>query len=483
MTYNTKRLFLFLFLFFVSFPARANYLGDFPEDATVNFMWTTNGSDGESITRSTDGSIWIWRDASTTSTVGITNTEDFNGMIGTHKCVIDLSADVFYATGSEYQVTIRGAVVDSKSVNAILRQFSIENRFMRGTDSALLAANYETERGTDSALLAANYETERGTDSALLATNYEVERGTDDAATAASLSTHDGKLDAVDAVVDTILLDTAALDIRLTAVRAGYLEKLNVSGTLAHSDMASTYKANVSALALETTAQSILTDTDDLQGNQGNWATATGFATSGALSTHDGKLDAVQAVTDNLPESGALTTIGVDAATMTDWIDGGRLDLILDATATGASLATVDANVDAILVTTNKLDDTLQDNAGTYEFSIPALANAPSGTGSTPAQIWGHTPRTVTGFYATGIYTWTAEVKKSGIPLVDATVWATAANAEGETQPNPHANILYSARTDANGLADLFVPAGTMNVYVWAAGANFSTSPHRITKP
>lgn len=138
MTYNTKRLFLFLFLFFVSFPARANYLGDFPEDATVNFMWTTNGSDGESITRSTDGSIWIWRDASTTSTVGITNTEDFNGMIGTHKCVIDLSADVFYATGSEYQVTIRGAVVDSKSVNAILRQFSIENRFMRGTDSAHL---------------------------------------------------------------------------------------------------------------------------------------------------------------------------------------------------------------------------------------------------------------------------------------------------------------------------------------------------------
>jgi len=50
-------------------------------------------------------------------------------------------------------------------------------------------------------------------------------------------------------------------------------------------------------------------------------------------------LDAIKTVTDNLPDSGALTTIGTDtarltavrAATMTDWIDGGRLDLLLDA--------------------------------------------------------------------------------------------------------------------------------------------------------
>lgn len=50
-------------------------------------------------------------------------------------------------------------------------------------------------------------------------------------------------------------------------------------------------------------------------------------------------LDAIKAVTDNLPESGALTTIGADTArltaaragALTDWIDGGRLDLLLDA--------------------------------------------------------------------------------------------------------------------------------------------------------
>jgi hypothetical protein len=41
---------------------------------------------------------------------------------------------------------------------------------------------------------------------------------------------------------------TTLLD-RLTAARAGYLDKLNVSGTLAHSDAADTYKADVSGLA------------------------------------------------------------------------------------------------------------------------------------------------------------------------------------------------------------------------------------------
>lgn len=38
------------------------------------------------------------------------------------------------------------------------------------------------------------------------------------------------------------------LETRLTAARAGYLDKLNVSGTLAHSNDADTYKADVSAI-------------------------------------------------------------------------------------------------------------------------------------------------------------------------------------------------------------------------------------------
>ena len=59
---------------------------------------------------------------------------------------------------------------------------------------------------------------------------------------------------------------------------------------------------------------------------------ATGFV---AIDT---VVDAVKVVTDALPDSGALTTIAADAArltaaragVLTDWIDGGRLDAILD---------------------------------------------------------------------------------------------------------------------------------------------------------
>jgi len=39
------------------------------------------------------------------------------------------------------------------------------------------------------------------------------------------------------------------IETRLTATRAGYLDKLNVTGTLAHSDAAAAYKADVSGLA------------------------------------------------------------------------------------------------------------------------------------------------------------------------------------------------------------------------------------------
>ncbi len=163
---------------------------------------------------------------------------------------------------------------------------------------------------------------------------------------------------------------------------------------------------------INVTADAILTDTNELQTNQGNWVTATGFLTQanvrtavglasanldtqlGTLSTHDaaavktaieaggssiaqiladtgelqiddipgtlvtiaGYLDteiaAIKAVTDVNPDSGALTTINtntvrltaVRAAVLTDWIDDGRLDALLDAIPTTAMRGTNNAS-------------------------------------------------------------------------------------------------------------------------------------------
>ena len=58
-----------------------------------------------------------------------------------------------------------------------------------------------------------------------------------------------------------------------TATRAGYIDKLNVTGALAHSDAAATYKADVSALATSAELTALASYGDS------HWATATGFST------------------------------------------------------------------------------------------------------------------------------------------------------------------------------------------------------------
>jgi hypothetical protein len=114
-----------------------------------------------------------------------------------------------------------------------------------------------------------------------------------------------------------------------------------------------------------------------------------GLATAANLATVAGYLDteiaAILADTNEL---------------QTDWANGGRLDLILDARAsqtsvddlpTNAELATalgaaddaVLAQVALVKAVTDKLDDTLEDDAGTFRFTANALEESPTG-GSAP---------------------------------------------------------------------------------------------------
>lgn len=116
------------------------YLGDYKEDDTVHFLWSTNGSDGESITRSTNGTVSVYKDNGTSqSTAGVTDTEDFDSLTGIHACTIDLSADAFYAVGADYAVVLSAATIDGKTVNAVLAHFSIENRFNETTTTSMAA--------------------------------------------------------------------------------------------------------------------------------------------------------------------------------------------------------------------------------------------------------------------------------------------------------------------------------------------------------
>lgn len=120
-----------------------SYLGDYIEDfATLNFKFTTRTTAGVPFLLAGTPAISVYKANDTTqSTAGITLTADFDSVTGLNNVLIDLSADAFYATAVDYHVVITTGTVNGVSVvGEVVAQFSIENRFMRGTDSAALAS-------------------------------------------------------------------------------------------------------------------------------------------------------------------------------------------------------------------------------------------------------------------------------------------------------------------------------------------------------
>ena len=117
-----------------------SYLGNYTEDyATLNFKFTTRDSTGLPTTLAGSPVVKVYTGSATAteSTAGVTLAVDFDGVTGLNNVLIDLSADAFYATGADYAVVITTGTVDSISVvGEVVATFSIENRFMRGTDSA-----------------------------------------------------------------------------------------------------------------------------------------------------------------------------------------------------------------------------------------------------------------------------------------------------------------------------------------------------------
>lgn len=107
------------------------YLGDFTEDATIDFKFNTTEADGTPITLAGTPVLSVYKANSTTeSTAGITLTVDFDSRTGLHHVRIDTSADAFYATANDYTVVITTGTVDSVSVvGTAIAKFSIENRF------------------------------------------------------------------------------------------------------------------------------------------------------------------------------------------------------------------------------------------------------------------------------------------------------------------------------------------------------------------
>jgi len=218
---------------------------------------------------------------------------------------------------------------------------------------------FAAERGTDSALLAAD----KPTNFDLLAINGSGEVTTSNPA-AGGGSAHTAQ------DVANLILATPA-----------NLLATNVSGEVVASNMRGTDSANTVAPDNASIAD-ILVDTADLQANQGNWLTATGFSTfdstNDTVTTDTASRDASKADVSGLATQASVNAIDstvTDIETKVDIVDA-NVDTILIDTAEIATLNTkintIDGNVDAILIDTNEIA-TLETKINTIDGNVDAI--------------------------------------------------------------------------------------------------------------
>jgi len=202
------------------------YQGDYVEDATVYIMFNTFTSDDPSasstITNLLNTDVHIHKDNGLTqrnNAAGITVSVDFDGITGSHLIAIDTSDDTvadFWVTGSDYFVRIEGTTIDAATINAVVGHFSIQNRYMRGTDSAATAVVLGAAVGASisadiAAVKAQTVAIEADTDVIDDATSGLVKIASDVAAVLVDTSTTlQGELDAIQAAVIT---NAAGVDI------------------------------------------------------------------------------------------------------------------------------------------------------------------------------------------------------------------------------------------------------------------------------
>lgn len=125
------------------------YLGDFLADETVYFTFTTNDGSGGAVAPSSAfeaADLKIYKDGAAFAPNGVSMTSPFDAITGLHAVAIDTSNDGGdnWITGADYSVVLSpDETVDGQTVVRVVASFSIQNRYMRGTDSAALATGVD----------------------------------------------------------------------------------------------------------------------------------------------------------------------------------------------------------------------------------------------------------------------------------------------------------------------------------------------------
>lgn len=351
-----------------------NYQGDFLEDATVYIPFNTFDSNDPSasvtITNLAQGDVEVWKDGvvQTTAGSGVSLTLNIGTNNGTHLIAVDTSNTTdggFYVINADYQVRINGTTVDGATINAWVGTFSIENRF---TEVNVTAISGDTTAADNlEAVLDGNGIT---ADVDLTARSVTI--------------THDAGVG---------LAVTGTTDAIVATGTAGSGIKSISSGSNGHGlELA----GNGTGEGLSATG-----------GATGEGIEAIGGASGGAgiraaaQANNDAGMELVKHGTgDDLDADDLADITTARMGALTDWINGGRLDLILDIIATDtttdipALIATAQADLDTItggsgvFIDTDAVDaDALKTDA-VDEIWAKAMSDLATGAPSATASVF-----------------------------------------------------------------------------------------------
>jgi hypothetical protein len=230
------------------------------------------------------------------------------------------------------------------------------------------------------------------------------------------------------------------------------------------------------------TITSILADTNELQTNQGNWLTATGFATPTNITAASGValsatgadlilknatfIQAIVAAINEFATYGLtalntlLVTTGIKTATTAPPTDMALNSTVAKATDLATVAGYLDTEIASILADTNEL----QLNQGNWITATGFATPTNVTTAVTNIEAYGDAHWTASG---SGAITWTYTVTDSstGLPLDGVEVWITTDIAG--------LNVIASGVTNSFGIVTFYLDAGTVQVWRKKAGYDF----------
>jgi len=320
------------------------YFGDFAVNSTVYIPINTFDSNDPAasvtVTNLANTDVHIHKDGGTTqrnNAAGITMSIDYDSITGNHLLTIDTSdttvAD-FWQAGHEYQVRVEGITVDGGTINAWVGAFSIERSDTTAPDNLELMydgtgyAGGTTKLDVNVVTIAANAITAASINADAI-TNAKI---ADNAIAAENL--------AADCITSAKIADNAFANEHFADGALTSTEITSAGGCVVASIANNAITANainndaITAAKIANGAIDAATFAADVDAEIATMVWNAATASYGGAGTYG------QAVEDVRDDTNELQT---------DWHDGGRLDLILDAASAPSAAAVADAVWDEAL--------------------------------------------------------------------------------------------------------------------------------------